>query len=100
MARSFSRGVRPEWKSTARMPRSARLSTWSFMSEMSGVTTMVTPLEHERGHLKRETLAAPGGEQPEGVVPGQHGIDNLLLHRPERIITPVLFQNLMLHKKY
>ena len=49
--------------------------------------------KHECRHLKREALAAPGGEQSEGVVSGEHGVDYLFLHGPELVIAPILLQD-------
>ncbi len=43
MSSRLSRRVRAACMNPARMPRERRLSTWSFISEISGVTTTVSP---------------------------------------------------------
>ena len=47
---------------------------------------------HQRRHLEADGLAAARGQDREHVLPLRRGGDNLLLHRTEGIIAPILFQ--------
>ena len=51
------------------------------------------PLQDEAGHLEAYRLAAAGGEQTDGVVAGEHRVDDLGLHGAERVVAPVFLED-------
>ena len=65
------------------MPRPRRKSIWSFISAISGETTIVTPSSAERGQLVRQRLAAARRKHRERGMTRQQRIDDLLLTGPE-----------------
>ena len=81
-----------EFRNVAAMPLACSASTWSFISAISGETTTVRPVAHERGQLEAERFAAAGRQQREDVLARQRVADDFLLQRPERGETEVLLQ--------
>ena len=69
------------------------MSTWSFISEMSGDTTSAVPPAHERGRLEAEGLAAAGRQHDDGVAAAEHGVHGFALERTEGGVAPVPGEN-------
>ena len=53
--------------------------TWSFISEISGETTMRDARQQQRGQLVAHGLARAGGHHTQHVVPAEQLIHQLLL---------------------
>ncbi len=70
----------------AATPLARNASTWSFISEMSGDTTIAVPGAMERGNLERERLAAAGRHEHERITPADDVLDDLALVRPELVV--------------
>ena len=68
-----------ELSTVARKPVRSSASTWSFISEMSGLTTSTVPGEDARRDLEGERLAGAGRHDADAVAPAEHGGDDLLL---------------------
>ena len=75
-----------ELRQAAATPLARSASTWSFISEMSGETTIAVPGSSSAGHLEAQRLPAAGRHQHERVAAGDHVLDDLELARPERVV--------------
>ena len=51
-------------------------------------------IHDHRGNLKSDGFASACGHQAQGVTPLEHRIDDILLERPERIISPILLEDI------
>ena len=69
------------------------MSTWSFISEMSGETTSATPSPTSAGAWKQSDLPPPVGITTSESRPGQDGLHRLLLQRPEGRVAPVALED-------
>ena len=55
--------------------------------------------ENHGRHLEREAFSSACRQKSQCVVTGKDGVDYLLLHRPECVITPVFPEYRVLHEK-
>ena len=91
---AFSSGVSALWTQAAGTPLPTSVSTWSFISEISGETTSASAVVDERRRLEAQRLAAAGGQDDERVACRQHGVHRLALERAEGRVAPVPLEDL------
>ena len=80
-ARSFA--VRVESMRTTATPAAFSLRNWSSISASSGDTTRVGPVQHQRGQLIGQRLAAAGRHDRQRVAARQHRFHDLRLPRAQ-----------------
>ena len=68
------------------LPPSALL-TWSFIREMSGETTTVSPGSSSAGKLIADRLSPAGRHHAQHIAPGQNRVNQRLLPAAERRVT-------------
>lgn len=58
------------------------------------------PIPGKGGNLEGNGLTATGGQESEGIIPGCHGFNDILLYRPEFRISPVAGQYLLINIQF
>ncbi len=95
MTSDFSPALSELLNSAAGTPLPTSVSTWSFISEISGETTTADAGAHDRRRLKAERLSAAGRQHDDRVAAGEHGVHRFLLQRTEGGVAPVTGNGLL-----
>src|SRR4029450_11800429 len=90
MTSDFSPALSELLNSAAGTPLPTSVSTWSFMSEISGETPTAHPGCTTAGGRGHRALPPAGRQHHDRVAAGEHCVHRLFLQRPEGGVAPIL----------